>query len=416
MRSGFKKLALVYLLGMLLIHGLAFSNARDQLRQGYPDFTSLYGAGRSMVQGHGKQLYEAGEQWRSQQEFAKRVRRRGEPLPFLRLPWEALLFSLFSWLPYFKAYLLWTMINIVAATSVPLLLRRELSEFQPFPRWLLALLPLAATPVYLALLQGQDSGLLLLIYCLAYRQLRRDGDWGAGCWLALGLMKPQLVLPFVAIYWLRGKRRFVAGFAAASAILLLVSAAVSGWSELIRFPAYVWSLEQHANRGIVLAHDSPNLRGLVESCVHSFLSPSATLAVVGLLSAAAVALTAASKPPADGLRAKDLMFSQAVAASFLVSYHAFAYDLSLMVLPAFVLANLVIEDSRSRGEHSAVRLLAPVAALLFGPIFVLLFPDHHCMELLALVLLFWIWQLSREISKSRIPTSRLVAVGGEPGG
>ena len=51
-----------------------------------------------------------------------------------------------------------------------------------FPR-LLFWAPLAFFPVAYALMQGQDSILLLLLYCMAYDALRRNEDMGAGAYI-----------------------------------------------------------------------------------------------------------------------------------------------------------------------------------------------------------------------------------------
>ena len=141
---------------------------------GYPDFTSFYGAGLSLRQGQGSQLYDAEEQWRTQQVFAQRVRIRGGPLPYLRPPFETLLFVPLTLLSYPQAYFLWTAINLGIAVWVPFLLRQHVPDLRPVSSWLLALLPLAFTPIFFALVQGQDSILLLLLYSVAYLALQKE--------------------------------------------------------------------------------------------------------------------------------------------------------------------------------------------------------------------------------------------------
>jgi len=368
---------------------------------GYPDFTSFYGAGLSLRQGQGSQLYDAEEQWRTQQLFAQRVRIRRGPLPYLRPPFETLLFVPLTLLSYPQAYLLWTAVNLGIAVWVPFLLRRHLPDLQPVSAWLLALLPLAFTPIFFALVQGQDSILLLLLYSLAYLALQKGADLRAGCWLALGLFKPHLVIPFVIILFSRGRRKVAWGFSWIAAVLLVVSVAIVGWRKLIHYPGYIWWLEQHTGRGLVLPRDTPNLRGLVEGFTSGLMPASVALLVIALTSIAIVIWAGKGGRPEKNERIRDLVFCQALVATFLVSYHAFAYDLAVMLLPIALLAGRVIKGGPKLSVWDESALLAPVVVLLFGPIYPLLWLRFHFMNLLAIVLMLWMWGLSREISRLR---------------
>jgi len=368
---------------------------------GYPDFTSFYGAGLSLRQGQGSQLYDAEEQWRTQQVFAQRVRIRGGPLPYLRPPFETLLFVPLTLLSYPQAYFLWTAINLGIAVWVPFLLRQHVRDLRPVSSWLLALLPLAFTPIFFALVQGQDSVLLLLLYSLAYLALQKGADLRAGCWLALGLFKPHLVIPFVIILFFRGRRKVAWGFSWIAAVLLVVSVAIVGWRKLIRYPGYIWWLEQHTGRGLVLPRDTPNLRGLVEGFTSRLMPASVALLVIVLTSVAIVIWAGKGGRPEKNERIRDLVFCQALVATFLVSYHAFAYDLAVMLLPIALLAGRVIKGGPKLSVWDESALLAPVVVLLFGPIYPLLWLRFHFMNLLAIVLMLWMWGLSREISRLR---------------
>jgi hypothetical protein len=393
-------IVIFFFLGMLMIHGYVFWSVRDMVIAGYPDFTSFYGAGKTLREGRGTQLYDAGEQWRVQQEFASRVRIRYAPLPYLRPPFEALLFVPLTLLPYSQAYLLWNAAGLCIALGIPLLLRRRIQALRQFPSWLLVMLPLAFTPLFLALIQGQDSVLLLLFYSLAYLALTKAEDFRAGCWLGLGLFKPQLVIPFAAILLLQGKRRVALGFFSVAGVLFFVSVALVGWSEIIRYPGYVWLLEQHTGRE-VLPRDTPNLRGLVEGFCSGLVPTWAILLLVSISSVAVVVWAAQrhSSIIGNGNRITNLVFSQAMVATFLVSYHAFGYDLSVMLLPIFLLIGFVLANNWRASEWSGVALTGPIALLLFAPIFLLLWLPFHAMNLVALVLLLWMWGMSRKISR-----------------
>ncbi|MFZ0804286.1 MAG: glycosyltransferase family 87 protein [Terriglobales bacterium] len=396
-----------FLLAMVLVEAGIAWNLRGRLAAGYADFTAFYTAGKLVRQGQGSRLYDPQAQWRVQQEFARDVAIRQGPLPYLRLPFEALLFVPFTFLPYSAACLVWLLLNLGVVIGVALFLRTQLGLAHEFPAWLPVLMALAFVPVFLTLLQGQDSILLLLFYSLAFVALREGADFRAGCWLGLGLIKPHLVLPFVAIGVLRGKHKMAAGFLLLTVVLLLVSLGVVGGSGFLRYPGYLWELERHTERGLVQPRDNPNLRGLVEGFGSGLASPQAITAVIAILSVGLMAWVIARSPKnASSGRIADLIFCQAIIVSVLVSYHAFAYDLSVLLLPIFLLMTNWGDGPRGPARWA---LLGPGMLLLFGPIFPWLWLQWHALSLLAVVLLVWMWGVEREIARaagSSAPASR----------
>ncbi len=400
MDKRFNHAVLLFFAAMFVVHGYVLWSVRGMVLAGYPDFTSFYAAGESVRQGHGNLLYDANEQWNTQQAFAQRVRIRKGPLPYLRLPFEAVLFVPFSFLPYPAAYALWGAFNIGVVVAVSGLLRRHVPFLQKYPGWLPAFIALAFTPVFLALLQGQDSILLLFVYSMAYVALREGKDFRAGCFLGLGLFKPHLVFPFVLIAFLHRKRMVAAGFVSVCIALFLVSLRVAGWSALLHYPGYIWWLERHTGRGLVLPRDTPNLRGLVEGSISGFAPAWVVFGLTGLLSAGVIFWATARTPKAeDNRRLADLAFCQAVIATFLVSYHAFAYDLSILLLPIFLLAAELTNHAKKSVGFARFALVGPPLLLLFGPIYAVSWLRLDAMNLLAVILLLWMWGIARAISQ-----------------
>ena len=123
-------------------------------------------------------------------------------------------------------------------------------------------------PVIMALLQGQDSILLLFLYGLAFSALSTGRAFVAGVCLALALFKFQLVLPFVVVLLVRRQWKAVAGFSFAAFVLLLVSAAVVGWNGVMAYPRFVLRLNQSAAQAGIDPRGMPNLRGLVAGSLH----------------------------------------------------------------------------------------------------------------------------------------------------
>lgn len=350
----------LYLAGMLAIHAVVFWNVRGLVAKGYSDFAIYYGAGLTVRHGLGHQLYDPATQFKMQKEFASGVAIRAGALPYNHPPCEAVFFAPLTYFSYPVAFTLWGMANLGMIIASQFFLRPHLPQLQgyPWPLWVVA--SLAFTPIFWALLQGQDSILLLLLYTLAYLCLRRKQDVLAGGWLALGLFKPQLVLPFVLVLLIQGKKKLLYGFVPVAAGLILVSIAIVGMEGFISYPHYVFHMEQAIARTVVPPSDMPNLRGLLDMLLHD-RSYSVWALAAGSLGILVLTLWRTREVGSRDFF--DLQFSLTVVATVLVSYHALAHDLSILALPIALLLN----DLQSSRVESYIwpRALTIVAIALF---------------------------------------------------
>jgi hypothetical protein len=397
-----KRFLLVFLAGMFLIHALVFWGLRGRLREGYPDFTIFYAAARIVRHGMASQLYDSALQFRTQQEFASRVEIRQAALPYNHPPFEVLLFVPLAGLPYFAAYLLWDLLNLLILAALPFLLRPHLALMQRAPGVFWLFVSLAFFPVFIALLQGQDSLLLLLLLTLTFVALKKKADFSAGCWLGLGLFRFHLVLPLLLILLLHKKRKAIFGFALVAFALGLVSIAVVGWQQALAYPAWVWHVEKVMGQGAALVATMPNLRGLIQAIGLMHASQVAANSVLAILSAALLLVASAKWNFAATGAVFDLGFSLAVVTTVLVSYHVLPHDLCLLLLPVLLVANHLLELAQS-GRRLA--LLAPMVVLFFTPVLMLLWFRYGQFSLLAPVLLLWWWGIAREISARSQKTS-----------
>jgi hypothetical protein len=224
------------------------------------------------------------------------------------------------------------------------------------------------------LLQGQDAILLLLLYTLAFICMKRNRDASAGSWLALGLFKPHLVLPFLFLLLVQRKTRVLYGFLPIAAGLALVSFGIVGREGIVAYPHYVLHLEDTMARGAILPSDMPNLRGVL----YLLLDGDSYRSAVALASSGGVILLAAWQLGTSvDQRCFDLKFSLAAVVTILVSYHAMEYDLSMLMLPILLLANLLLGKSKFV-SWPEVLIIAGVAVLFCSPIqLVLLVRSNH---------------------------------------
>jgi hypothetical protein len=382
--------------GVLCLHALFVISLGERIARGYPDFSVFYTAARILNQGLGHQLYVADVQNRVQKEFTGNLPSRPAALPYIHPPFEALIFLPLSRLAYLPAFLTWDLLNIGILFGAALLLRPSIGLLRVMSPWESVLVAAAFFPVFECLLQGQDSILQLLACVLAWKALRKEEDFLAGCWFALGAFKFQLMLPIVLLVAIWRRSRILLGFAAVSAVLAAISIALVGWQGLLRYPAFALRVADTPNLGGVPADFLPNLHGLFMGWPLRLSGMIGT--VVILLSSAALFLFFAMRGQRlAGPDKSGLQFSIAVAVSELIGWQTNIHDYTLLVLPMLLIAD--------HGWHTPPRnavgrwaLLYPLFPLLISPVWFVLWLVTGNVNLIAVLLLWWLWKLSLEIS------------------
>jgi hypothetical protein len=402
----------LYVVGVLVIHSLVVWNARDLILKGYPDFTIYYTAGTMVRQGMGHGLYDDVRQFEVQKQFAPQVATRLGALPFNHPPFEALLFVPFTYFSYRVAYLLWTLTNLAMLAALPILLRPYVPVLTrlPAPAW--TFIGLAFFPIFFALLQGQDAILLMFLYGMAFVALKKKRMASAGVWLACGLFKFHLVLPFLFLLLAQRKtfqdrKQILYGFGGVGALLGVVSVATVGVPQVMVYPHYVLGLEATMAKGAIMPSDMPNLRGvlyLIASRMRYFdllvLSLSAALYLVA-------AWNSRSRPEhaddgAGDVAEVDLKFALAVLATVLVSYHGLGYDLCVLALPALPLAGWLrdsrLEERITSRQWTRSTIIVGMAILLFSPLQLVLLMRYNRLALIGWAVLLCFVGLAGEIN------------------
>src|SRR5215469_11499988 len=332
---------------LILVLGLSYailsfpSNREDTSR--LVDFSEFYAAGQMVREGEGKHLYDL----RAQAEFQLRV----APVHafYLRPPFEALLFIPFTFLSYKMAYAAWVIASFTILLAVCRVICKNTNVLEamlqytrgiPVDAGLLLVIFLLFEPTMDCFLIGQDSMLMLLIYTLIFLALKQGRDIEAGGILACGLFKFHLVLPFVAIFALRRRKAFLLGFAGAALMLVAISILVSGPSVLISYPRMFFDSTARQLMGFQPEY-AANIRGLLY-LVGGKRMPTPLMGASLAVLSAFLLWTAASTWRDEEF---ELCFSAAVVATLLTSFHAFVYDLSLLLLPVSIAIGKLAERS-----------------------------------------------------------------------
>ena len=380
---------------VLLVTGLSLNafmawTDRGLVRKGYPDFTIFYSAGTMVRSGMAGSLYDERAEFQTQRQFAPEVSTRHGALPYNHPPFEALLFVPLSFFPYLPAYLAWDAVNLGLLVLALLLLGRHVPLLQTKPLWVWALSAAALFPVFICLLQGQDMILFFFLLAMAFGSLKDGADCWAGCWLGAGLFRPHLVLPLAIILLFSRRRKAVFGAVCSAVVMAAISIAVVGWRGFLDYPGYVWRLEEVMGRGAIVPDNMPNLRGFLAIFFRDGHSTALALGATGSICLLILAIWIfRSAEHAGNL---ELGFSAAILVTILISYHAFIYDLGLLLLPALLL--LGEEMRRKQWE-----LIVPVVVLFFTPLLMFLWLRLSHLNLLTPVLFLWLWGVARESSR-----------------
>ncbi|NJL34466.1 MAG: DUF2029 domain-containing protein [Chloroflexaceae bacterium] len=241
------------------------------------DFTSFYAAWVMVRDGHGAALYSLAAQAQYQTAILEGRSFADGVLPFLYPPQTALLFVPLGLLPLAGAYLLWAGWQGVMLVYLLVLLWRSTHGWQRIERWLVLSTVLVMPALLINLVLGSFSlwmTICLLQFVLAFQ---RNDDAAAGFWLAMGCIKPQLMLVPCAL--LLGARRWRAlgSGVVYGGILFGVSSGVLGWHIWLDWVRQVGTLPA------LFVRDAYNLRGALVLLLGEAALPLATGITSGLL-------------------------------------------------------------------------------------------------------------------------------------
>lgn len=266
----------------------------------------------------------------------------------------------------------------------------------------------------MALIQGQDSIILLLLFTAAAVSMNRGQDLTAGVLVGLGLFKFQISLPIALLFFVWRRWRFTAGFALSCAAVGTLSLWLVGVTQVTAYARSLASVSV-ASSGEALIRNAidplrmANLRGLIFAVAGQRLSPTWVQAITIALSAAVVVAVAALFPR----RGKGMdAFLVAITASAVVSYHFLIHDMSVLLIPIAVLLSRWI-GSEASGDAGG-RLANRATALMFvAPICSWYAPSHvYLVSLPLCAFLFILMDRIRREASGQLPGGLVSADSG----
>ena len=330
----------------------------DMVPSGHTDFRANYAAGY-MLRAR-RPLYDYPAELETQNQI---VSREQIALPFIHPAYEALVYAPLSFLPYLGAYWVWFGVNVVLLALLYRLLQPELESLSPAASWLPIATLFAYLPFGAALVQGQDSLLLVVLLARTLALLRKERLLLAGISLGLGVFRFQLVLPVVLCFVLWRQWKLIAGFAASAIPAALLSLDLAGFSPYVKTLREIIAQAAGLHQSIA---KMPNLRGLIESAGGDKWF---VLVISALVLAGAVV--------AGKRLSLHRQLSLAIVTASLVSYHCFVHDLSVLFIPCAVLF-----ARRTEGA------LAVAGFAFCAPVLLIFAPNHFYLASLGGLILF----------------------------
>lgn len=320
------------------------------IRDGHVDFRNSYTAGYMVRTGNSALIYnlDATKQFQDQV-----VSNWNVILPFMRPAYEALFFVPFSLLSFRGAYFAFFCFNLALIVLTNQLLHHALPDldrirFAPAAMFIYF-------PLILALLQSQNSILLLALLAGAAMNIKKGSDSRAGILVALGLFKFQYVIPIFLLFVAWRRWRFAAAFTGTAAVLAALSLWITGRAASIEY------FRTTVGLGSTLKFDTgltlnmslmANLHGLISV----ILNGSPLVMPVTLAATAALMIFSALIRPQN-----DQALYLAIPVSALVSYYMYVHDMSILLIP---IAAAIASAQMSAQPHNKRMTTLYVMAIL----------------------------------------------------
>jgi hypothetical protein len=302
------------------------------------DFRMYYGAAQMMREGHATRLYDSAADTEVQN---RTVAPDGEIHLFTHPAYELWMLLPLAYFSFHSSYLILVGVNVVLVWSIYRRILPQLGAFQEMRPWLPFAVFFAFFPIPLAIAQGQDSIVFVLLVVTAFARIRAHDLFSAGVLVGLASFRFQYTLGILALFLVWKAWKFAAGYLASAFACFLLSVAASGWRAQLD---YLHLLRLISNAAIPMV----NLRGLITA-----LGGSPRL----ILAASLVVITIVTL---IGRRISNrCQFLLAIVATCVTSYHTFGYDLCILILPLAIMMNYALD----RQNHRLLTVLVFVMAM-----------------------------------------------------
>jgi hypothetical protein len=328
------------------------------------DFLQEWIGGHMFLTGRADRLYDLAEARRLQHdpELVGYEWNEGRHLPMVYPPFYYALVSPLAVMPMKSAAIVWAALMVLALVAGIVLLHRTAGGQATR---LACFLPLLAiySPLVENLTTNQKGSVVLLLFAATFALLRSGRPFAAGMVFGLVAFKPQLALVIALAMLIKRQWRFVAGGATAGATLLAISLAVSDRAclDYLEFSRRTADYLHTAGYDLAKSH---SWYGFFHLLLQGQSDDLIRIASGAMILATLIGLGILLRGP---LRVESSLFavqySGLVLATILVSPHLLTYDLTLLVLPAALIAGQSLHRGDIPSSHVFLAILVGVVVL-----------------------------------------------------
>jgi len=398
-----RKLLIVTVAALILIDIASIRGIWSEVQNRRPDFFDLYETGKLFLDaGVPDYATRPAERLNPEESTLTKAKR----VDSLHPPFEILIFMALSLLPPHMAYIVWAGCNLLMLWSVPLLLWRSLPNLHSDFHYITIFFG-SFIFVFVALVQGQDSILLLFLITVAFILLQKNKELAAGIIFGLGMFKFFIIAPLVVALAISRGRRLVQGWLVSSLALLMISVGVVGLRNTEKY--YEGLAHFAVNPATKLASAAttmPNLRGLIVTLFPSIAGKSWGIAIPAILSLLIFSGMLLWARRNKGVRL-SLKYAILISFTAVASFHFFLHNAVILLIPLLFGAN---EFARSNAPNHPKIAFAAAAVSMY--VFPNVLPMGLGVPVMAIASMVICWTLLVEAREAQRGASSLALTGG----
>jgi hypothetical protein len=296
---------------------------------GFADFRQLYTGGYMIRTGLAHEIYDYDKQQETEEALVPMRSGLHFLLPITHLAFEEVLFAPLSIFSYRVAFCIFLVVNLGLTGFCVVLLQQMAACLRRRWRWFVPFLVVGFFPIWRALLQGQDSVLLLSLLLVALLLLNRSCPIGAGMVMGIALFKFNVVVPIALLFLAWKQWAFFCGFVSSSVATVGASFVIVGSRGIHDYIGTLSAMSvklgsaENVIRYATISTEMVNLRGLISALLQGHVSGAWVQRAIFLVSAVVLLLCVRRRPS----------FALAIVVAALVSYNFVAHDATILIIP-----------------------------------------------------------------------------------
>lgn len=296
---------------------------------GFADFRQLYTGGYMIRTGLAHEMYDYDKQQETEEALVPMRSGLHFLLPITHLAFEEVLFVPLSVFSYRVAFCIFLVVNLGLTSLCVVLLQQMDGSIRHRWRWFVPLLAAGFFPFWRALLQGQDSILLLFLLLVTLLLLNRGCPLAAGLVMGIALFKFNVVVPIALLFLAWRQWAFFGGFVSSSIAALGASFLIVGSRGIHDYIGTLSAMSvnlgsaENVIRYATISTEMVNLRGLTSALLQGHVPYVWVQTAIFTASAIVLLMCIRTRPS----------FALAIAAAALVSYNFVAHDATILIIP-----------------------------------------------------------------------------------